>query len=760
MSICSEISSNSGSDSGYSSAIFPDGNQDIFIPAPQVLSRDDAFDWHITTRNFFAWMFNKPIVGAHLGKSLVDTLERMVLFRSDGVDNVRDFLAFAERMGYMDFVHCPDYALAMLYFAEHFQLQDLWTDAFAHCVGMNDILYSSAHFDAISKVSKALITRAYLEMDLHLGRVSRALSNFLEDDLSSAHLGLSVEARTHLDRFRSFLCSFYVAKFGYWPPPQGPSFDKALYRSMYYEFNSLYELLVDTDSTADLASQTKLPSGGICALQNVNAFDQRHRYDTLPHPLPLLPAYRSTEAKSHSQRGLRALRLSTKRCKNEKSVNRRSALFAATNTSKPEVLNCTLVQEYIRFEREHASKPDEKVSLADARKVRWILIYGVLQMLISVTRAPKEVRDTEAPSYSLCCLVAGTPPWAFATVARGSAPLAVASSLRNSMAFSSAQDDSTPTDTERPSTPMSIHPDCEVHDYFTHRPSEQRLKNSSGNPAPAHTRASSTPVSRTSSLRSLHKTMRSSLSFSSRRNSFLKAFSPLPTPNHCEIMVHGYGNGLNEAIVESPTDEARGNELNTERMPGLLDTEDYPAWPEARTPTLESFHLDTIQEPESPTSEISIPTSPVWSSADELSSSSEKDDSDTSSYRTNFRYSSSSILCDLEQLSQCSLNTGFAPSRAQNRRSSALNSKRLSVRTTGSNSQRSSLAGARYSEQPVHRRSSTTGADVPLRLSRVLTAEDRGANVQSRKQHMDELRAFDFALGPCDPPRLGQEVVA
>ena len=35
----------------------------------------------------------------------------------------------------------------------------------------------------------------------------------------------------------------------------------------------------------------------------------------------------------------------------------------------------------------------------------------MLQTLISVTRAPVEVRDTEGVSYPLCCQIAGTPPW-------------------------------------------------------------------------------------------------------------------------------------------------------------------------------------------------------------------------------------------------------------------------------------------------------------------------------------------------------------
>lgn len=141
-----ECSSSAASDSGYSSTCSLDSKFSIFIAVPDGASRDDSFSWHLTTRNFFAWLFDKPLAGNTLGQSLVDLLDRMVLFRSEKVDNVGELLAYAERMGYLHFAHAPDYALAFLHFAEHFQLRDLWLEAFAHCVGMNDDLYLSDEF--------------------------------------------------------------------------------------------------------------------------------------------------------------------------------------------------------------------------------------------------------------------------------------------------------------------------------------------------------------------------------------------------------------------------------------------------------------------------------------------------------------------------------------------------------------------------------------------------------------------------------------
>jgi hypothetical protein len=120
---------------------------DIFIPAPEDFMREDAFAWHVTTRNFFAFLFDLPLVGAHLGKALVDLRNRLAIFRTDDADNDRDMRTYMESVGYLSIAQCPDYALAVLYYSETFHLRDLWVDAFTHCVGMYDALSGSAEFE-------------------------------------------------------------------------------------------------------------------------------------------------------------------------------------------------------------------------------------------------------------------------------------------------------------------------------------------------------------------------------------------------------------------------------------------------------------------------------------------------------------------------------------------------------------------------------------------------------------------------------------
>lgn len=250
-------------------------------------------------------------------------------------------------------------------------------------------------------------------MDLRLEHSGKALSNFLEDELSGSYLGLGQDARVHLERFRSFLHSFYVQKYGYWPPPQPKRNSKILPKStcqtMYLEIRNLYEYLVDPHSSDSFENDRQV-DGGICVLQNIKAFDNRHKYTTLPHTLPLLPSLPHDLAgpKAHGFAKL----FGSKQAKLDRRVASSAALFRATNAGDMTVLDCGLVRQYIKFEKTWSMGEEERITCADARKVRWILIYAMLQTLVSVTRAPKEVRDTEGVSYPLCCQIAGTPPWA------------------------------------------------------------------------------------------------------------------------------------------------------------------------------------------------------------------------------------------------------------------------------------------------------------------------------------------------------------
>ena len=129
----------------------PTAQHELYIPAPSHYSREEAFHYHITTRNFFAWMYERPLVGERLGHALISLQARMNQYRPNEEANQDDMLKYIDEQGYSDFRHCPDHALAVLQYAESCRFRGLWTDAFVHCTGMNDELDTSGEYEVSRK---------------------------------------------------------------------------------------------------------------------------------------------------------------------------------------------------------------------------------------------------------------------------------------------------------------------------------------------------------------------------------------------------------------------------------------------------------------------------------------------------------------------------------------------------------------------------------------------------------------------------------
>jgi hypothetical protein len=379
----------------------------------------------------------------------------------------------------------------------------------------------------MSRASRALITRSRLEMDMRLDHCGRRLGSFLSDDLSDAHLGLPVGARAHLDKFRSFLQSYYIAKLGYYPPTSCDSsaaFPKNIYGQMRNEFQELYQFLVDPQAS-DSTSVSQL--GGICVLQSVQAFDKRHKYPSMLHQLPLLPE--TEEASPQKPNFNRRFSFAPKadKMKPDPRLVTFSSLSKATNRRDGSLLDCTLVRAYRGFEKDCVFNPfkadkSDKLSQTEARKVRWILIYAVLQTLISATKAPVEVSDTQNVPYNICVLTAGCPPWKeqrpFETLLRTQTDQMKADSTESMIKANSESAATTPL------VEMEIKPDI---DYLA-----------------LHQQVSSEPSVAVPLTKSTIKKALSTLGNMPE----LRHPKPQRSSYH-EILVSGYGNGTNEVSI-------------------------------------------------------------------------------------------------------------------------------------------------------------------------------------------------------------------
>ncbi|KAI0480086.1 hypothetical protein GGR56DRAFT_671239 [Xylariaceae sp. FL0804] len=388
---------------------------ELFVPAPPQSDKRQAYNYHLATRNFIAFIFRRSMVGENLGSALITLMHSLHEFRSGDVDNLQGMLSYLDEEGYLSLKSQPSHALAILHLAEVFQLQDLYIDAFSHCCGMSDQLFLGPEHQFLCTVTRKLIRRARVEMDRRLGQCGSMLSTFLQDELSEAHLGLYHGARAHLERFRTLLHGLYAARFGYYPPPSIDSrttiFEIDVFRVMRDDFEALYQYLVDESFDATKSSPF-LAQGGICTLQSVQAFDERHKFPSLFHPLPLLP--------NLPQESTSARRLSWLGKPSKPAHSRRSdihvALVRATNRNKPELLQNDLVQAYRRFEEDSVCSPMradklENLGPMDARKVRWILVYAMYQTLRQATEPPAEVKDAVGVPYHLCVPTTNLPPW-------------------------------------------------------------------------------------------------------------------------------------------------------------------------------------------------------------------------------------------------------------------------------------------------------------------------------------------------------------
>jgi hypothetical protein len=597
-------SSSPMSDSGYDSSTSSARPQqadtyELFIPAPAALSREQAYAYHITTRNFFALLMNQALVGEKLGQALVDLWKRAKTWLPEE-DATAKLLSYCDQQGYLSLAENVAHATAILNLSEKAQIQELWTNAFVHCVGMHERLDLSSDYRDLSYITKALVTRASLEMDLHMSRVTRALGSFLEEELGANRLGLTKPARTHLDAFRCFLQTFYMEHLGYFPPGAGEPYNKRMWNNMRDDFQSLYDLLADTTSDRSMQNESNA-NGGICCLQVTQAFDARHGCDPLPHPSPLLPLYTPTKRSIDAQRTLRSLRLGRTASGTAVNLPPRKALADATNAISSETATRPIVLEYRRFER---LRPDEKITVQEARQVRWLLIYAALQMLKSITRAPNGVKDTDLASYPLCVLTTGTPEWHNSEAEDDASPDAANDSVADlqlitPLPLTPGEDEARP-DSEGH---ISIHPDCEAEnaaDYFSN---SRRSSVNALDMVPQPLRVAR--LNRTASIRDSVSSGVSVLqrSFSmARRNSSRKSVQAAPKHRRTssyEVVGSGYGISK-EASRKEALDDLEGDTTEEVSAPTSTTTFSNP-WQEfdfglqnvAEEPTLNERHFDS-----------------------------------------------------------------------------------------------------------------------------------------------------------------------
>lgn len=401
----------------------------------------------------------------------------------------------------------------------------------------------------ISLSSRKLVLTAQNELENRLETTWAKVSNFLQEELSDTYLGIPSGTRMHLERFRKFLLSFYSTRFGYYPPRL---FDGLLYRTMAADFAALYDLLVDeTYSLSE--TMPSVAVGGICAIQLVQAFDLSNGLEPLLYPLPKLP---QTDRHTRSKR-LSFLPWGVK-AKAEERRSNHIALVAASNWREDYIEN-ELVRAYRAFEHDCAVSQgigdrQERVSLIEGRKVRWILVYAMHQILRHAMQRPAGVPDDSDANYVVSVASDITVPWQQQQKQDLAGRVGGLTRSHTEPALSHAiePDDNDIRAVAAENRLVEIRPDI---DYFALTHKAPPLSRSRRMSLPA-TRDDYAGLTRSSSIsRALSRS--STIRRSVRR---LKLSTPTlsvphtpiggPRTRHHEIVVHGYGNGTNNVYMD------------------------------------------------------------------------------------------------------------------------------------------------------------------------------------------------------------------
>lgn len=398
---------------------------EIHFPPPDGYLKVDILRYHITTRNFLALLLEKPLVGLTLFQALVDLHSRLQHYLPKGINCAQILIQFLIATNSHNVCNDPAAAAGLLAWSEDPAVHWFagWREGFVHCCGMYTQVQSSPAFHDISQQSRTLLARSHVELGSRIRTTEEKLSSFNLDEIWVGSEFQLHPSRAIFDQFRRFLLQFYIKATKQWPPQKAQESDETwLTRNLVWvlqkDFGALYDYHVDRSV---IWSQNRDPvtehrniirANGepmepsrldISLAKLFTRFDQRHQCPHIPHPYPLLPAAPSSSEKQARSRFFHS--------KSKEMEKRTVTAFAEASNGpvlRPNVMTNGLLEAFLKFE-----KSDNLGDLdpQDARRARWILLYGILQILATLSIDVPDLFFYEGVSYFLNPRMTGTPPW-------------------------------------------------------------------------------------------------------------------------------------------------------------------------------------------------------------------------------------------------------------------------------------------------------------------------------------------------------------
>lgn len=402
---------------------------EIHFPAPDGASGIEILRHHITTRNFFALLLNKPLVGLTFYQALIDMHERLLVLMPRESDCTDVIIGFLTRNRLHNICNDPAAAAGLLAYSEDDEVQwpEGWREGFVHCSGMYTKLRELPEFCDISHVSRTLLERSHLELQARIQVAEDRLSAFTFGDMWPSHTNQPPAARASFDHFRRFLLQFYEKAYKTWPPrgiqnSDGNWLTRTVVCHLQEDFGALYNYYVDRDV---VWAETKQPSeryramvrrknGAVTTINDEGLdlaklfvpFDHKHKHTHIPHPYPLLPDSMPVRDTGKTQQKQSLFTSKTKAL--EKQIIHAYSVASNALLLSPDAATNNLVEAFQRFEKtDHLGGTDPR----DARKGRWVLLFGILQVLSHVSADTSDLWFKDNVSYFLMPRLKGTPPW-------------------------------------------------------------------------------------------------------------------------------------------------------------------------------------------------------------------------------------------------------------------------------------------------------------------------------------------------------------
>lgn len=455
-------------DSSNSPSLFRQINKrtathEIWFTAPSKVKTPQAQRLHfVAIRNFLAMLHGKPIVGSDVYEMLC-TLQPEIQVMYDLDTDTRSGTTAQERSvqmitnylgqhGLDDLRNNVRHALGLLAWAEQdgVKWRQGYLESFVHLCGvMTPELEDRLEFKRLSVVTRRNLGIAGKTLQLRVMEAEDKLSSF---DFSGLWEGTpkannSPVYQSYQD-FRRFLVSHFTQIYGNWPPSsEKPWLNRKIVQGLQEDFGSLYDYLVDRDVIWNPREEratrkwemahrknnsfcADLPELGMTDM--LVTYDAKNSYVHIPHPYPLLPREVPKDAKEKEKKGFFSSLKKEKpkdATKDAKAHLQLSIIFSdATNIEKLDanfngeltfssaysdfelttVLGSTLIDKFEQYELTTNLK---QMSPREARLGRWVLLYGVLQVLSTLSVDVQGLKYSEGVRYFLNTDLKRLPEW-------------------------------------------------------------------------------------------------------------------------------------------------------------------------------------------------------------------------------------------------------------------------------------------------------------------------------------------------------------